>query len=112
MGREYITIFNQEYRNNAKPRRNEGDKKLESICRACERPFQENEPIHVCYCGNIPRRRHIACAIEKKITTEADAEKLWDKVAQDMHVSFKAVMKQTLAYQLYQMRKNEKRKTT
>jgi hypothetical protein len=106
---EYIVIFNEQYRNKAKPRRNEDAKELDVTCRSCGKPFQENEPIYVCYSSNTPRRRHVACAIEKKVTTEAQARKLWDEVAQDMHVSFSSVMKRTLAYQLYLMRKNEKR---
>lgn len=107
MSRQYIAIFSEQYCHNAKPRRNEDEKELDKTCWACGKNFLENEPIHIGYCGNTPRRRHVSCAIEKKVTTPKEARQLWDEVAQDMHVSFTAVMKRTLAYQLYLMHKNE-----
>lgn len=107
MAREYITIFNQQYRNNAKPRNTEDDRELEKVCWACNQPFLENQPIHVCYSGSRPHRRHVTCAVVKGVTTESKAKRLLDEVARDMQIELKAVMKTTAAYQLYVMTKKD-----
>ena len=91
MARSYITPFSMAYQNNAKPRRR--DATLDKHCRACGEVFDPDDWLHICYSSSRPKRRHVKCAIQKKVTTEREVRKLWEQVAKDMNITFDQIMR-------------------